>query len=48
MLGYLKAKIIQAGRILHDEEVTQEEMQADEAAAEQHMKRMLAHLRSIK
>jgi SNF2 family DNA or RNA helicase len=47
MLDYLKAKIIQSGRILHDEEVTPEQMAADEKAASQHMQRMLDHLRRI-
>ena len=47
MLEYLKAKIIQSGRILHDEEVTPEQMAADEKAASQHMQRMLQHLRRM-
>lgn len=48
MLGYLKAKIIQAGQILHDEQITEKEIKADEKAAERHMQRMLELLRGIK
>lgn len=48
MMDYLKAKIVQSGGIMHDREITSQELADDEAKAEQVMARMLETLRGIK